>query len=161
MAEEGRSHRFTSLSRWCAGCRWYDRAVQQEPPVVAVINSTPDIVDMLRIAIEQAGVVVVSALTFEIRDGEVDLDHFVGQHQPRVIVYDIAPPYEANWNLFMHISAMPVMDGRQFVVTSTNATHVERLAGPQHHVYEIIGKPYDLGQVVQAVREAVRARPTR
>jgi len=133
----------------------------QEPPVVAVINSTPDIVDILRIAIEQAGLVVVSALTFEIREGAIDIDHFIRQHEPRVIVYDISPPYEANWNLFLHMTAMPVMDGREFVVTSTNAGQVERLAGPQHRVYEIIGKPFDLGQVVQAVKEAVRARPTR
>ena len=49
-------------------------------PVAAVINSTPDIVDMLRIALEYAGFVVVSALTcslagqtFEVtlRDGSV------------------------------------------------------------------------------------------
>ena len=131
------------------------------PPVVAVINSTPDIVDMLRIAIEQAGFVVVTALTFEIREGEIDLDRFISQHDPRVIVYDISPPYEPNWNLFQHHAAMPVMKGRQFVITSTNVRHVEAIAGPQHHVYEIIGKPYDLGNVVQAVKEATRARQTR
>ena len=130
-------------------------------PVVAVINSTPDIVDVLRIAIEQAGLVVVSALTHEIRDGVVDVEVLVGQHQPRVIVYDIAPPYEVNWRLFQHIAAMPVMADRQFVITSTNARHVEGLAGPQQHVYEIVGKPLDLAQIVQAVREALRARPTR
>ena len=131
------------------------------PPVVAVINSTPDIVDMLRIAIEQAGFVVVTALTFEVREGSVDIERFIAQHQPRVIVYDIAPPYEPNWKLFQHTAAMPVMRGRQFVLTSTNVRHVEKIAGPQHHVYEIIGKPVDLDQIVQAVKEASRARPTR
>ena len=130
-------------------------------PVVAVINSTPDIVDVLRIAIEQAGLVVVSALTHEIRDGAVDVEDLVDQHQPRVIVYDIAPPYEANWRLFQHIAEMPVMANRQFVITSTNARHVEGLAGPQQHVYEIVGKPFDLGQIVQAVKEALRVRPSR
>src|SRR4051812_21789031 len=133
----------------------------EQDPVVAVINSTPDIVDIIRLALEQAGIVVVSALTFEIREGEVDLEQFIGQHQPKVIVYDIAPPYEANWKLFQHVAAMPAMHGRQFVVTSTNARQVESLAGPQHHVYEIIGKPFDLGRVVQAVKEALHARPTR
>ena len=134
----------------------------EEQVVVAVINSTPDIVDMLRLVIEQAGFVVVTGLTFEIRDGNIDLDHFIAQHQPRVIVYDIAPPYESNWHLFEHIAAMPIMRGRQFVLTSTNAAHVQRVVGaaPQH-IYEVIGKPYDLGQVVQAVKEASRARATR
>ena len=78
-------------------------------PTVAVINSTPDIVDMLRLVVEQAGFVVVTALTFEIRDGHVDIDQLIRQHQPLVIVYDIAPPYDANWKLFQHIAAMPVI----------------------------------------------------
>jgi len=131
------------------------------PPVVAVINSTEDVVDMLRISFEHAGFTVVSALTPEIRQGHVDIDRFVTQHDPRVIVYDIAPPYEANWHLFQHMAAMPVMAGRQFVITSTNARQVEGFAGPQQHVYEIVGKPFDLDQIVQATREALKIRPSR
>jgi DNA-binding NtrC family response regulator len=138
----------------------YDRWMEDRS-VVAVINSTPDIVDMLRLTLEQAGFVIVSALTHEIREGEVDIEQFIRQHQPRVIAYDIAPPYEPNWHLFQHICAMPVMHGRQFIITSTNARHVERLAGQHQQVYEIVGKPLDLGQVVQAIKEASRARPTR
>ena len=130
-------------------------------PVIAVINSTSDVVDMLRTVLETAGLTVVSALTTDVREGRVDLDRFVTQHQPRVVVYDIAPPYEPNWRLFQHVAQMPVMAGRQFVLTSTNPRHVERLAGPQLHVYEVVGKPVDLDQIVQAVREAVKARPTR
>ena len=129
--------------------------------VVAVINSTTDIVDMLRIAIEQAGFVVVSALTPEIRDGHIDIEQLVRRHEPKVIVYDVAPPYEPNWNLFQHVAKMPVMQGRQFVITSTNARHVERLASPQEHVYEVVGKSEDIGRIVQAVKEALRARPVR
>jgi DNA-binding NtrC family response regulator len=130
-------------------------------PVVGVINSTDDVVDMLRLAFEHAGMTVVSALTPEIRQGHVDVERFVTQHDPRVIVYDIAPPYDANWNLFQHMAAMPAMAGRQFVITSTNARHVESLAGPQQHVYEIVGKPFDLDQIVQATREALKVRPSR
>jgi CheY-like chemotaxis protein len=130
------------------------------PPVVAVINTSPDIIDMLRRAFEQAGLVPVSAFTFDIRDGRVDLDAFIRQHDPRVIVYDIAPPYEANWHLFEHISTQPVMRGRVFVLTTTNAAHVEKLAGSEQRIYEVVGKPLDLEQVTRAVKEATRARPT-
>src|SRR4051812_1842757 len=130
------------------------------PPVVAIINTSPDVVDLLRLAIEPAGFVAVTALTFDIRDGNIELDAFVTQHDPRVIVYDIAPPYDANWRLFEHVSSRPVMEGRQFVLTATNATHVERLAGPHRTVYEVVGKPLDLDEIVRAVKEASRARPT-
>ena len=130
-------------------------------PVVAVINSTPDIVDLLRLAVEREGFVAVTALTFEIRDGKTDLDHLIQQHQPTVIVYDIAPPYEANWKLFQHVAAMPVMQGRQFVLTSTNRAHVEKIAGPQEHIYEVVGKPFDLAEIATAVKQPVRVRPSR
>ena len=104
---------------------------------------------------------MVTALTPEIRDGHVDLEKLVEQHEPKVVVYDIAPPYEPNWNFFQHVARLPVMKGRQFVITSTNAHHVERLASPQEHVYEVVGKTEDIGRIVQAVREATRARPSR
>ena len=129
---------------------------------VAVINTSPDVVDMLRLTLEHAGIVVVTALTWEIRDGEVDLERFVAQHRPRVVIYDIAPPYEINWRLFLHVRAMSVMEGVQFVLTSTNARQVESFAkGHQQRIYEIVGKPFDLGEIVTAVKEALRSRPTR
>jgi CheY-like chemotaxis protein len=131
------------------------------PPVVAVINTSPDVVDMLRLAIERAGIVVVSALTHEIREGLVDLESFVKQHQPQVVVYDIAPPYTSNWTLFQHLRNRPPLKDRTFILTSTNAHHVRDLAGSDTKVYEIVGKPFDLDELVQAVREALHARPVR
>jgi DNA-binding NtrC family response regulator len=134
---------------------------QSTTRVVAVINSTTDIVDMLSTWIGQAGFAVVSALTPEIRDGKVDIEHFIQQHDPQVVVYDIAPPYEANWQLFQDVAAMPAFQGRQFVLTTTNARHVQKLATPQQHVYEIVGKPEDLERIVGAVKEASKIRPSR
>lgn len=132
-----------------------------QPDIVAIINSTPDVVDLLRVSLERAGLIVVTAFTHDIRDGIVDADAFISQHDPKVIVYDIAAPFEANWNLFQHLRQRPYMTGRFFVLTSTNRRHVEQLAGPDQHVYEVVGKPMDLDVIVQAVREALKARPTR
>jgi DNA-binding response OmpR family regulator len=131
------------------------------PPVVAVINTSPDIVDMLRLAFEHAGIVVVSAFTHQIREGAVDVEAFVRQHHPGVIVYDIAPPYASNWQMFQHVRSLPALERAKFVLTSTNERHVTELAGRDTRVYEIIGKPFDLDQIVAAVREATRARDTR
>ena len=134
------------------------------PPVVALINSSPDVVDMIRITMEQAGIVLVSTFTHEVRDGEVDIEAFVRQHDPKVILYDVAPPYEANWLLFQHICSMPALKGRHFIVTTTNERHVRGLAGTNHPLFEIVGKPYDLEQLTNAVIEAVSSldnRPAR
>ena len=129
--------------------------------VAAVINTSHDVVDLLRRAFDAAGIVTVSAFTHQIRDGEMDFEAFIRQHNPDVIVYDIAPPYDANWKFFEHLSGMPVLSGRQFVLTTTNVSHVENLAGRDQRIYEIVGKPADIGIIVRAVKEATRARPTR
>jgi CheY-like chemotaxis protein len=127
--------------------------------VAAVFNTSPDIVDLVRRALEPAGIVAVSVMTFQIRQGAVDVDSFLRQHDPDVVVYDIAPPYEANWQLFQHIRGMPAMQGRSLVLTSTNTRHLEGLVGKDDTVYEIVGKPYDLDILVRAVKEAAYQRP--
>jgi DNA-binding response OmpR family regulator len=132
------------------------------PTVVAVFNTSQDTVDVLRIVLEQAGFVVVSAYTYELREGDVDLETFVRQHSPQAIVYDVALPYEANWRLFQHIRGLPILAGTQFVITTTNAAQVRKIAGKDVEIFEIVGKPYDMNLVVAAVRKAVeRASPVR
>ena len=95
--------------------------------VVAVINSSPDAVELLTTVLELAGFVTVCGYTHDVRDGRMDLGAFIHQHQPQVVVYDIAPPYEQNWRFFEHLRAT-ILKGCVFVVTSTNAARVEGLA---------------------------------
>ena len=119
--------------------------------VVAIFNTSEDTTDLLRIVFENAGFVVVTAFTNHLRDGKVDLEAFMRQHQPRVIVWDIAVPYEQNWRLYEHMRSAPACRGVSFVVTTTNVRYVQKLAGDEV-VHEIIGKPYDLNQIVEAVK---------
>lgn len=119
--------------------------------VVAVFNTSEDTTDLLRIVLENAGFVVVTAFTNLLRDGKVDLEAFMRQHQPRVIVYDIAIPYEQNWRLYEHMRTAPACSGVSFVLTTTNIKHVRQLADDVE-LHEIVGKPYDLNQIVDAVR---------
>jgi CheY-like chemotaxis protein len=121
--------------------------------VVAVFNTSEDTTDLLRIAIENAGFVVVTAFTRNLRDGKLDLEAFMRQHQPRVIVYDIAVPYEQNWRLYEHLRSAPACQSVSFVLTTTNVRHVRQLAGSEE-LHEIVGKPYDLDEIIGAVRQA-------
>lgn len=124
-------------------------------PIVLVINSSPDTVEMLRLALETAEMTVLGAYTFDIRDGQIDLSLLMNEHKPQVVIYDIAPPYDRNWHLFQHLRETPAMRDARFVITSTNARQVHAVAGADERVHEIIGKPYDLGGIVEAVRTAM------
>jgi CheY-like chemotaxis protein len=128
--------------------------------VVAIFNTSPDTVSLLRDVLEHAGMLVVSGYTFDIRDGRIDLQAFLRTHQPKVILYDIAPPYERNWQLLEHLRRTVLADYR-FVITSTNPSRVEPLVGRDQQVYEVVDKGGDLDVIVRATREALRARATR
>ena len=135
---------------------------QAEPRVtVAIVNTTPDAIDMLRLVFEAAGFAVVSCFTHDIREGRTDFASFVAQHKPRVIVYDLAPPYEKNVRLFQHIRGMDVVQGTHFVITSVNPPNVREKFGRDEHIYEVVDREEDLMTLVQAVKQASRARATR
>jgi CheY-like chemotaxis protein len=125
----------------------------REDTVVGIFNTSQDTIDMLRELFEHKGFVVVSAYTNQIRDGKTDLDAWMKQHRPAVIVYDVALPYDENWRLFQHIRSSPACKDVPFVITTTNVAQVKRVAGDVE-VHEIVGKPYDLEELLQTVTKA-------
>jgi CheY-like chemotaxis protein len=126
-------------------------------PTIAVFNTSEDTTDLLRFVLEHAGFIVVTAFTNLLRDGKVDFEGFMRQHQPRVIVYDVAIPYDVNWRLFEHFRGSPACRDVGFVVTTTNEHQLRKLSGTCEELHEIIGKPYDLDEVVRAVRSRLQS----
>ena len=131
-----------------------------KPPVVAIVNTNPDLVELLKAKIEQAGFVVLVLHVEDVRQG-LDIENVLQQHNPRVVVYDVVAPYDRSWRFLDHLRSATAFRGRRFVLTSPNPANVQRVVGADETVYEILGQDADLATVVQAVREASKARPTR
>jgi CheY-like chemotaxis protein len=131
-----------------------------KPDVVAVFNSNPDVLALLRLALERGGFVVVIGHVHDVRSGTLDLPDFIRQHDPRVIVYDLVMPYDRNWNFMEHLRDSETMQGRHFVVTAPNGSASRAIIPTDEKIYEIVDEG-DIDAVVQAVREAAKARPTR
>jgi CheY-like chemotaxis protein len=129
----------------------------EQPPVIAILNTNDDTVELLRMYLESEGYFVVSAHLAQLKRGEASLHTHVAEHDPRVILFDIAPPYDLSWRFLQHVRNHPAMRGRHFVLTSTNPQRVLEIAGdtPAEPILEIIGKPYDLREIVRAVKRSL------
>jgi CheY-like chemotaxis protein len=125
--------------------------VTQSPPVVAVFNSNDDTVELIRAWFERDGILVVSAHIDAVKRGSVDLRSFVEQHKPAAVLFDIAPPYDRSWLFVQHLMSTSPLAGLPTVFTTTNEQRVRDVAGPAE-VIELVGKPYDLGILLERVK---------
>jgi DNA-binding response OmpR family regulator len=125
------------------------------PATVAILNTNDDVVELLRVLLEQEGFIVISAHLDAIKRGEVDLEQFIRIHRPQCILYDVAPPYDRQWAFMNHMRALTVMSEIPFVLTSTNSLKVKEIVGTDARIYDIVGKPYDLDRILNAVKGAV------
>jgi DNA-binding NarL/FixJ family response regulator len=127
-------------------------------PVVAIINTNPDLVELLKVRVEAAGLVALVIHIADIRAG-LDLAAVLDQHKPQVVVYDVVMPYDRNWRFLQHLRETTLRNYR-FVLTTPNATALARLVGRDERIYEVLDDNAHIDAIVQAVREAARARPT-
>jgi DNA-binding response OmpR family regulator len=122
--------------------------------VVAVINSSEDILDLIREMLEDEFAVVTGHVD-DFKRGRADFDTFLDQHRPQVVVWDISPPYEDNWEYFQQeVRNRAKVRGFAYVVTTTNQRILTSLVGETGAI-EIVGKPYDLDHLATSVRRLV------
>lgn len=83
---------------------------------------------------------VVSDYIMPYRRAQRDFTDFFTKHQVHVVVYDLAPPYDVNWNFFQSVRAASPLKTCAFVLTTTNTDQLEALVGPVGN-FECIGNP--------------------
>ena len=125
------------------------------PPLIAILNTSTETIEIIEAVIEDDGFRTVSAYIVDFKRNILSLDAFFQQHQPQVVIYDIAPPYDENWQFFREqVLNKGYLPARSFVLTTTNKSVLERIVGPTHTI-EFVGKPFDLDQISIAVRQAL------
>lgn len=126
------------------------------PTVVGIANTNDDIIELLRLVLEKEGFATAVIHLVDIKNGRADFNEFVEEQDPAAIIFDIPPPYDDNWTVVSTLRRLPVMQGRGVVITTTHKAHLERLVGESTGAVEIIGKPNDTSDVLEAVKRELR-----
>ena len=124
-------------------------------PSITVLNSSEETIEILKIALEEQGYAVSTGHVADVKKGQLDVIDFVDEHQPDVIIYDVAIPYEENWRFLRLLQSSEALKDVQWVITTTHRQRLEELVGECGEVYEVVGKPYDLVQITNAVKNAL------
>ncbi len=120
-------------------------------PLIACLNSSEDVVELLAEVLKEEGWRAVTHVTPASLGAQPTIE-FLTQVRPHACIYSVSVPYDADWAIFQQVQrAVPSC---AWVVTTTNKRALEAIVGPTNTL-EILGKPYDLEQVVQAVRHAL------
>ena len=126
------------------------------PLSVAIINTAIETIELMRQVFEDEGFRVsggTDSLVPQFKRGKSDLRAFLDREQPDVVVWDIALPYAENWRYFQEQADADVFAGRGVVLTTTNKQALDSMVGPTPTI-EVVGKPFDIDALTNAVRQA-------
>lgn len=125
---------------------------------VAIFDASDDTVEMLKVLLSERGYRALSAEVDHVKTGTLDFIAFMGAQRPDAIIWDIAPPYDRNWNFFKLWRNAEVLKHCHIVLTTTNKKHLDTLAGQETGAIEIVGKPYDLEAIADGVSRGLESR---
>jgi hypothetical protein len=126
--------------------------------IVVLFNASDDTVDMVQKVLKAAGndQTLVGCRFADVKKGVVDFAAFVSQHNPEVVVFDLSPPYDENWHVFVTMRDSEAMKGRGLVLTTTNKDRLDEVVGDDSRALEVVGRPKDLHEIETAIRDATR-----
>lgn len=120
-------------------------------PLIAVMNSSRDLVNVLKTALEEDGFRTIT-LVSTIVGGAIGPLAFLREHEPAAAVYSVSPPYRESWDILQDVRRQ-WQDGR-FVITTTNIGALRACVGPADAI-ELIGKPFDLDEITRSLRRVL------
>ena len=91
----------------------------------------------------------------DLKKGNIDFNTFLMINNPRVVIFDISPPYAENWEFFKVLRDSKEMKVRGVVLTTTNKLRLDEIIGDDSKAIEIVGKPYDLKQISDAIENTL------
>lgn len=125
-------------------------------PCLAILNSSEDLLELLAEAFKDEGFWVVTHHLLPFRRGQADIEQFFTQRRPDVAIWELSIPYDENWKFFQRMRQTPAVRSCPIILTTTNVARLRQAADPTIDAFEVVGKPFDLDQLIELVRQALR-----
>jgi DNA-binding response OmpR family regulator len=122
-------------------------------PTVAIMNGSAELMDTLTTLFEMEGYNTASIHIDDVKRGHVDFICWLDRHDPQIVIYDVGAPFEENLNFLKLLETSGKMKGRCLIVTTTNLKAFRQVADRPANVHEILGKPFDLEQLLATVNK--------
>jgi DNA-binding response OmpR family regulator len=132
--------------------------------VVALFNASDDTIDMVEKLLIEArrDQILIWTHFADLKKGIVNFDKYMNKHNPEVVIFDLSPPYDENWQFFKTMRDANTMKRRGVVLTTTNKARLDEVLGEDSYALEVVGKPQDLHKIGAAIKaETRKARAAR
>jgi DNA-binding response OmpR family regulator len=124
--------------------------------VVLLVNASDDTLEMVQRMLDASGFNCLIGCHFsDLKKGRIEFGRYLKETEPDVVIFDISPPYSENWEFFKTLRDNEAMKGRGLVLTTTNKQRLDEAVGQDSTAFEVVGKPYDLGQIEAAILAAL------
>jgi CheY-like chemotaxis protein len=120
---------------------------------LAILDDSPHVLKLPCEWFRQHGHQCATRMVAEMPHAPVEVQQFITEYKPDVVVYDVPLPYGSSWDLLDVIRAMPLLQSQPFVITTRNKRKLEQAVG-RTSVVEIAGQPEDLRRLLKAVEAA-------
>jgi DNA-binding response OmpR family regulator len=126
--------------------------------IVALFNASDDTIDMVQNLLTASGgdQTLIWCHFADLKKGVVDFGKYLDKHNPEVVIFDLSPPYDENWQFFKTMRDSKAMKGRGLVLTTTNKARLDEVLGQDSHALEVVGKTKDLQQIDAAIKAETR-----
>ncbi|HXU87467.1 MAG TPA: hypothetical protein VFQ62_01310 [Methylomirabilota bacterium] len=133
------------------------RAALTGPMVSVALFAADEDGVLVRLALREAGLAASGAYVMEVQSGTLDLQAFVRESRPDVVIYDIVPSAVRGGRQLDELQRVCQRFGVPCVLSVADVRDLQRL--PLHWAACILVRPYDAEMARAAIREAMQAGP--
>jgi hypothetical protein len=133
-------------------------AMKTAQGIVALFNASDDTIDMVQTLLGASGLgqTLISCHFADLRKGIIDFGQYMSKYNPEVVIFDLSPPYDQNWQFFKTMRDADTMKHRGVVLTTTNKNRLDEVLGQDSHALEVVGRTKDLHQIDAAIKVETR-----